>query len=113
MNQTSRQNDGILVQRETTVSLACPSIGCGGTIALKHRAGLPARQTHQVRLAASPGEPLVGEGVAELVRVEAGQVSLPATAIEHLHQAPLGQPALVAQPSPLQGNILVASRARG
>jgi hypothetical protein len=58
--------------RQTAVGLAGAGVSGRGAIALKHRAGLPAGQAHQVRLATALGEPLVGERVAELVRVQAG-----------------------------------------
>ena len=69
-----------------------------GAVALQHRTGLPAGQAHQVGLPAAFGQPLVREGVAQLVWVQAGQTSLLAAASQHLHQAPSGQPALQPQP---------------
>jgi hypothetical protein len=42
----------------------------------------------------------VGEGVAQLVRVQARQSGLLAAASQHLHQAPSGQPALEPKPQP-------------
>ena len=75
---------------------------------MQHGAGLPAGQAHQVGLPAAFGQPLVGEGVAQLVRVQAGQTSLLAAASQHLHQAPSGQPALRPKPQPGQRGVLVA-----
>jgi hypothetical protein len=71
-------------------------------------ARLPAGQAHEVGLPAAFGQPLVGEGVAQLVRVQAGQASLLTTASQHLHQALSGQPALQPQPQLGQRGILVA-----
>jgi Rhodopirellula transposase DDE domain len=55
--------------REASMGLASPGIGRGGAVALQHGARLPAGQAHQVGLPAAFGQPLVGEGVAQLVRV--------------------------------------------
>ena len=42
-------------------------VGGGGAVAGNHLAGAPAHQAHEIDLAALGQEPLVGEGVAELV----------------------------------------------
>jgi hypothetical protein len=49
------------------VGFAGALVGGRGIVTVQHRAGAPAGQAHQVGLAAALGEPLVGEGVAELV----------------------------------------------
>ena len=49
----------------------------------------------------------MGEGVPELVRVQPGEACLRAATPQHLHQPPLGQAALQAQPQPRQLGILV------
>jgi hypothetical protein len=57
----------------------------------------PARRIRS-KFGAALGEPLVGEGVAELVGVQASQAGLPAAAFQHADQAPRRQPA--PQPEP-------------
>ena len=51
------------------MGLAGPGISSRGPIALQHGARLPAGQAHQVGLPATLGQPLVGEGVPQLVPV--------------------------------------------
>jgi hypothetical protein len=80
------------------MGLTSPGVRGRGAVTLQHRTGLPARQAHQVGLPAALGQPLVREGVAQLVGVQAGQASLLAAASQHLHQAPSGQPAPQPQP---------------
>jgi hypothetical protein len=60
-------------------------------------AGLPAGQPHQIGLAATLGQPGVGEGVTELVRVQPWQTGLVAPPQELL-DAPGGQPTTLAKP---------------
>lgn len=67
------------------MGLACSNVGSRGPIALEHRARPPAGQPHQIRLAATFSEPLVGEGVAKLMRMQARQTGFPATALKHPH----------------------------
>jgi hypothetical protein len=81
-----------------------------GAVALQHRTGLPAGQAHQVGLPAAFGQPLMGEGVAQLVGVQPRKSGLFAAASQHLHQAPPGQPAL--QPKPQPGSVASLWRAR-
>ena len=66
------------------MGLTGASVGSRGTVALQHRPGLPAGQAHQVGLAAALSKPLVGEGVAELVRVQPGQAGTGPAAAKHL-----------------------------
>ena len=80
------------------MGLAGPGISGRGPIALQHGARLPTGQAHQVGLPAAFSQPLVREGVAQLVRMQTRQTGLLAAAPQHLHQAPSGQPAL--QPKP-------------
>ena len=51
------------------VSTGCP-------VALKHIAGLPTGDTHEITLGAAVGQPLVREDVTEYVRVKTLDVSL-------------------------------------
>jgi hypothetical protein len=94
-------------RRLTTVRLAGTGVGRRGTIALEHQAGLPASQPYQIRLTAAIGQPLMREGVAELVRMQIRETNLPAAAPQHEHDAPCGQPALEAKPQPGQCCVLV------
>jgi hypothetical protein len=58
------------------VGLAGASIGGRGAVPLGHGAGLPAGDAHEINLSATLGEPLVGEGVPELVRVQSRETRL-------------------------------------
>jgi hypothetical protein len=78
---------------ETAVSVAGAGVGGAGAVAGHHRPRPPPGQAHQVHLGAALGKPLVGEGVAELVGMQAGQLGLSASAFEHADQAPRGEPA--------------------
>jgi hypothetical protein len=82
------------------MGLTSPRVRGRGAVALQHRAGLPAGQAHQVGLPTALGQPLMGEGVPQLVGVQARQASLLTAAPQHLHQAPSGQPALQPKPQP-------------
>ena len=53
--------------REPLVRVPGPLVGRARPVAAQHRPALPPRQPHPVALVAAGGEPLVGEGVAELV----------------------------------------------
>ena len=66
-------------------------VGGAGAVAGHHRPRPPPGQAHQVDLGATLGKPLVSEGVAELVGVQAGQPGLPTAAFEHADQAPRGE----------------------
>jgi hypothetical protein len=87
--------------------LASPLIGSRGAIALQHRAGLPASQPHEVRLATAFREPLMGEGMPQPMRVQVRQTGLVATSLQHLRQPRGRQPALLAQPQPLKVGLRV------
>jgi hypothetical protein len=56
------------------------SVGRECAIALEHRPRLPPGDLHQVGLSAILDQPLVGEGVPELVRVQARETRLGAAA---------------------------------
>jgi hypothetical protein len=55
-------------------------------VAVDHLAGLPAGQAHQVAFVAAGGQPRVGEGVAELMRVQAGEPDAGAAVGDDLEQ---------------------------
>ena len=67
--------------------LSGAGVGGRGAVAAKHLAGLPAGQPHQIGFAATLGEPGMGEGVAELVRVQVGKAGLGAAAAKDLPDA--------------------------
>ena len=69
------------------MGLARPFVGGGGTVALQHDPGAPAGDPHQVGLVAALGEPGMGEGVAEPMRVEVGDAGLLAAARAALGEA--------------------------
>ena len=88
--------------------LAGAFVGRGGAVAAQHRAGLPAGKTHQVGLVATLRQPQVGEGVAELVRMESLQPGLAAPPADDLSDAGLGDAPELANPQPLQVSMRMA-----
>jgi hypothetical protein len=76
---------------EAAVGVAGAGVGGAGAVAGHHRPRSPPGQAQQIQFGAALGEPLVGEGVAELVGVQAGQPGLPTAAFEHADQAPGGE----------------------
>ena len=68
------------------MGLAGASVGGRGAGRLRHRAGLPPGQAHQVGLSPTLSQPLMGEGVMELVWMEVGQAGLTATTPQHLNR---------------------------
>jgi hypothetical protein len=94
---------------KAAVSLSSSGVGGRSAVPLEHSAGLPIRDAHEVTFRAALGEPLVGEGVAELVRMEAWEADLGAAAAQHHAQARVSQPAVLAQPKPRHVSVLVAA----
>jgi hypothetical protein len=94
-------------RRLTTVRLPGASVGCGGAVALLHQADFQPASRIKSRLAAAIGQPLMGKGVAKLVRMQIRKADLPTPAPQHLHDAPRGQPALETKPQPRQRRVLV------
>src|SRR5947208_89567 len=81
-------------------------------VAAQHRAGLPPGQAHEVGLVAALRQPLMREGVAKLVRVEALDAGVTAAAADHLGDARSGHAAELADPQPLQmGGGVAGTRA--
>ena len=68
--------------------LSGAGVGGRGAVAAEHRPGPPAGQAHEVRLAAALGEPGVGEGVAELVRVQVGEAGLGPAGVQQVRPRP-------------------------
>jgi hypothetical protein len=89
------------------VGLTGAGVGGRGAVPLQHRTGPPPGQAHQVGLSPALGEPLMREGVAELMRVQVRQAGLAAATPKHLDQTPGGQAALEPQPQPRQDRVLV------
>ncbi len=56
-------------RRQAAVGFTGAGVGGRGAVPLEHRAGLPASDAHEVGLGAGLGEPLMREGVPELVRM--------------------------------------------
>jgi Oxidoreductase family, NAD-binding Rossmann fold len=110
-NQRIRPLQGFALQpvggRETAMCLASPGIGSRGAVALQHRAGFPAGQAHQVRFTTAFRQPLVGKGVSQPVRVQAGQADLMAASFQHLRQPRGRQAALLAEPQPVKVRVWV------
>ena len=89
------------------MGLSGTSVGGSGAVPLEHLAGLPAGDAHQVGLRPTLGEPLVGEGVAELVGMQAGDAGLLATAVQHVAEPVVGPWSSLAEPQPDLVGVLV------
>src|SRR6266704_6281908 len=75
-----------------------PGAGPGGAVAAEHRLGAPAGEAHEVGSLAAGGAPQVGEGVAELVRMETFDAGLEAAAANDLRDAGVGDRTLGTDP---------------
>ena len=74
----------LIAQAHASVRISRPFV-CGRRgVALEHLPAAPAGQAHQVAFVATLGEPRVGKGVAELVRMYLAETSLFAAAAHHL-----------------------------
>jgi WD40 repeat protein len=89
------------------MGLAGATVSRRGAVAPQHGARAPAGQPHQVGLAPALGQPLVGEGMAQLVGVQAGEVGLLPTTPEHQLYAPGGELAALAKPQPRRIGVLM------
>lgn len=91
--------------------LAGTLAGRAHSVPLQHLTGSPAGQAHEVALVAALGEPGVGEGVAQLVGVDAVQPSLDRSTLKSLGDARVGQATLGPQPQPrLRGHRMLRPR---
>src|SRR6266487_2476170 len=95
-----------VARREPAMRFAGAGVGSRGAIALKHGAGLPAGDPHEVGLATTPGEPLVRE-VSELMRVAPWEARLRAATAQQIHQPPSSEAALLPEAEPRQSGVLV------
>jgi hypothetical protein len=86
-----------------------PSTSAGvGNLAAQDRPRLPAGKPHQVSLTTALGEPFVGEGMAELVGVEAREARLRASAAKDLADPVGSKWSGSAQPRPRECRVLMA-----
>ena len=69
------------------MGIARALVGGGCAVATQHGGRTPARQAHQVALSPTRAHPFVRERVPQLVRVQALDAGLSATALQHLHDA--------------------------
>jgi hypothetical protein len=69
------------------------------SIPVEHLAAEAARQPHEIAFPAAAGEPAVGEGMPQLVRVDPiAESSLPSALPDDLGDSAVGQPALPTHP---------------
>src|SRR5438309_1000368 len=87
-------------QGEALVGVPGPFVGGAGGVAGEHVPAPPAGQAHEVAFVAAGGEPGVGEGVAELVGVDAAEAGPLAPALEHGGQARFVEAAPALDPQP-------------
>src|SRR3712207_6249582 len=69
-------------QTEAPVGVVGALDGGGGGVPGQHVVAAPAGQHHQVPLLSAAGQPAVGEGVPEAVRVDVGDAGLRGTDVE-------------------------------
>jgi conjugative relaxase-like TrwC/TraI family protein len=77
-----------LARGETPVRLTSTGVGCTRTVPLEHRPPLPPGDLHQIGLGATLHQPLMGEGVPQLVGMQSWQPRPSAPTAQHLHQPP-------------------------
>jgi hypothetical protein len=94
------------------VRFAGAGVGGRGAIALEHLAGPPTGDPHEVGLVAAHAQPLVGEGVAELVGMQVRNAGLLPATLEQVADAVLGERAALAEPQRLQVGELVREARR-
>lgn len=70
--------------RHAPVGLSCAFVCCAGGIATDHCRRSPPHESHEVVLLASIDEPVVREGVPELVEVDPLDARLRGAALDHL-----------------------------
>ena len=75
----------------------------------EHLRGAPTGDALEVAFVAAGGQPLVGEAVAEHMRVEVADAGLAGAASEHLDDPRIGERALAAEP-PCSRSALLMSR---
>lgn len=69
------------------------------SVSFEHLATAPARKAHQVGLAAAAGEPAMGEGVTQLMRVKVvAQAGLTAALAEDLRDPAVGEATALPKP---------------
>jgi hypothetical protein len=78
----------MVARGQASVRLAGPGVGGRGAVATEHLPGPPAGQAHQVRLAATLGEPRVGEWLGKRGRLTAENRALTRTLSALLSMTP-------------------------
>jgi hypothetical protein len=85
---------------ELPVSRQCPGLRGRAGVAVHHAPALPARQPHEVGLAAASSRPLMSKRMPEHVGVNLVDSGLPRAPPEHLPNSRGRHSALFAQPQP-------------
>jgi hypothetical protein len=81
-----------------SMRVASPAVGGGGGVTPDHFPRAPTGQPHQVVLLTAGGQPVVGEGVPELVRVHRWNPRVYAPPFQHLAHPRVGHTPLLAEP---------------
>jgi len=89
-----------VAEHEALVGFSGSGVGGGGAVAVEHLAGLPADEAHQRVVVAAGEAPLVGEGVAEHVRVQLRNAGCSPPLPDHLADAVVGHPGPAVDPKP-------------
>src|SRR6266568_3725762 len=79
---------------EASVCITCAFVCCAGRVAGEHGPCLPSCESHQVTFGPTASQPVMGERVPKLVRVEIWQADRAAALLDHLVHAARGQSAL-------------------
>lgn len=83
------------------------ALGSGAcAIPIEHLAAPPAGQPHEITFAPAAGEPAVGKGMSQLVRMESvAEPRLPAPLSDDLSDTAVGQPSFAPDPQPGQVGV--------
>jgi hypothetical protein len=80
------------------MSLARSLVRDAGPISVKHRATAPSQDPHELVIAPALGAPLMGEGMAELVRMQTGDARLLAAPLHNHGEGWSHKAALLTEP---------------
>ncbi len=94
-----------VAKTKASVRLVGPLDGGGGGVAGQHVLAAPAGEHQQVPLLSSSGQPPVGEGVPEAVRVDVGDAGLCGAEVQHVAGAVGRHRAALAEQQPRRTGV--------
>ena len=84
---------------------ACALIRSARAVPLEHLSGSPSCEAHEIAFGSAVREPLVGEGMAELMRADLAEPGLLAPSAQHLRDAAVGHSRVPADAEPERGKV--------